>query len=158
MQAKEKMIEILNTTFDRLTNSVNIDKQKSQDMTNTKHRELVEKYAKVLSRHYVGKLANLCSSLLIMEFDNEEKEKNVYNKFQNKMDELVNNFPKDFNATMKSVKKYFGHAYNDDCLQSVVAESFSSDLNTQKNQFFDWTINLNKHSTDNQNDIEKASA
>ncbi len=159
MEAKDKMIEILNTTFVNLSNCVNVDNSKAQEMTNPKHRELVERYAKVLSHHYVGKLAHLCTSLLTMEFDNEEKEKKIFNKFENRMNEIVDDFPKDFNATMKSVKKYFGHAYNDECLRNVVADSFLQDLKIEKESFLDWTINLDMTpNVENHSEVEKVSA
>ena len=159
METKDKMIEILYATFNGIASNVTVDEEKSKEMTNAKHRELVERYAKVLSHHYVGRLAHNCTSLLTMEFDSKEKEKKTLSKFENKMNELVENFPKDFTATLKSVKKYFGHAYDDECLYNVVAESFLQDLKIEKDTFIDWASNLDMTpNLEHHSEIEKVSA
>ncbi len=159
MEAKDRMIEILHKTFNSITDSINIDEDFVDNMTNSKHRELVERYAKVLSHHYVGKLAHLCTNMLTMDLSDNEKADKLFNKFENRMNEIAENFPDDFNTTLKSVKKYFGHIYSNECIYKVVAESFINDMQNEKDTFMDWTQNLdmspNLEHIDNH---EKASA
>lgn len=142
MDTKDKMIEILNNSFNNIINSVQVDYKQSAQMKNVKHIELVERYAKVLSHHYVGKFAHLCTTLLSTSFLDSEHEQRIMNKFENKMNEVTNGFDKDMNTALKSIKKYFGHAYSVDCLTNVTAECFLDDINAEKQIFLDWAENL----------------
>ena len=159
MDTKDRMIEILNKTFNEITDKVEIDATEAEPITNAKHKELVERYAKVLSHHYVGKLAHMCTTLLTIDFRDNDKTDKIFNKFENRMNEIAENFPNDFNATLKSVKKYFGHVYSNDSIYQSVAQSFLDDIKIEKDTFLDWTINLDMTpNLEHINDNEKASA
>jgi len=137
MVTNDKIIKVLNQTFDKITNQVDVDYKQSALMKNPKHIELVERYAKVLSQHYIAKFGHICTNMLATDLSDE-----IMAKVENRMQEITNKFPKDMDATLKSVKKYFGHAYSNECITNVTKECFLDDFNAEKQTFLDWTQNL----------------
>ena len=155
MQTKDRILDILKNTFESIEQLVKVDYKQSALMKNPKHIELVEKYAKVLSNHYVSKFAGLTTSVVTIE----NGSKQIIDKYQLKMQQIAEGFPKDMNATLKSVKKYFGHAYSDDCITNVTKECFLDDFTCEKENFLTWTGNLEMNSENNlQSNEEKVTA
>lgn len=126
MVTNDKIIDVVKDTAKRIINQVNFDKNQSALMENPKHKVLIERYAKVLSNSYVLKVSSIYSAMLTNDLNDE-----FMLKVEKKVQGIENGFPKDMDVTLKSVKKYFGHAYADECLINVTNECFLDEFNFQ---------------------------
>ena len=142
MNTNEQMINILNNGFDEITKSVTVDYKQSALMKDPKHIELIERYAKVLSHHFIGKFASLCTAISNADMIDEEQKYTVMNAVERKVALIVADFPKKYETTLKQVKKYFGHSYSSECLSNVTAECFIDDFNDERKNIIDWAKNI----------------
>lgn len=142
MNTNEKFLTILNDGFDRITSKVSVDYKQSALMKDAKHIELIERYAKVLSHHYVGKFATLCTAVSNADMIDAEQKKQVFKSLQQRVDEIVDDFPAKYDTTLKQVKKYFGQSYSANCLNNVTAECFVDDLNAERKNIVEWASSI----------------
>lgn len=153
MNTNEKVINVLNNGFDKISNSVNVDYKQSALMKNTKHIELIERYARVLSNHFISKFANICTAVSNVNIIDEEQRATVMNAIERKVAQIVDDFPKKYEMTLKQVKKYFGHSYSFDCLSNVTAECFIDDFNSERKNIIDWAKSIQFEYNDNAKSI-----
>ena len=107
-----------------------------------KHIELIERYAKVLSHHFISKFANLCTAVSNADMIDDEQKATVMNAVERMVDQIAADFPKKYEMTMKQVKKYFGHSYSVECLTNVTAECFIDDFNDERKNIIEWAKNI----------------
>jgi len=161
MKTNDEIINILNSGFDKITNSITVDYKQSALMKDPKHIELIERYAKVLSHHFIGKFANLCTAVSNVDVVDNEQKVAVMNAVERNVAQITADFPKKFDATLKQVKKYFGHSYSAECLANVTAECFVDDFNEERKNIIEWARNIqlkNNDATKTANSTEKATA
>ena len=161
MNTNDEIINILNVGFDKITNAVTVDYKQSALMKDPKHIELIERYAKVLSHHFISKFANLCTAVSNADMIDDEQKTAVMNAVERKVDQIADDFPKKYETTLKQVKKYFGHSYSVDCLTNVTAECFIDDFNDERKNIIEWAKNIqleDEGTTKTPNSTEKATA
>ncbi len=142
MNTNDEIINILNNGFDKITNTITVDYKQSALMKAPKHIELIERYAKVLSHHFISKFANLCTAVSNADMIDDEQKATVMNAVERMVDQIAADFPKKYEMTMKQVKKYFGHSYSVECLTNVTAECFIDDFNDERKNIIEWAKNI----------------
>lgn len=161
MNTNDEIINILNNGFDKIINTITVDYKQSALMKAPKHIELIERYAKVLSHHFISKFANLCTAVSNADMIDDEQKATVMNAVERMVDQIAADFPKKYEMTMKQVKKYFGHSYSVECLTNVTAECFIDDFNDERKNIIEWARNIqleDEGATKTTNSTEKATA